>query len=459
MGADVKEMMPRTNRSLLIGLLIGIFGVAFQAFGVLTAMQAAMEELNGMRYYAWAFSSFLIGMVVAIVMAGRITDRHGPTQPLTAGFCLFTVGLIGGMLAPHFGVMLASRFLQGLGSGAMNLALFVLVAQLFDERQRSQLMAVLAFLWVLPAFLGPPAAGWIASNFGWRWVFGITLVPIAICAAMAALPLWRLERVEPEERPEPVPLWAGPVLGLAVVALQIAGQAAGHEDYLLTVLVGALGVAGLIWVVPIIMPKGFFTASAGLPAVIWVRALQSGTFFAAEPFLPPMLTGQRGFSLAGAGLILTVGSIGWTVGSAVQSQTWFRLRRDQIITLGAVSAAVGLALIALYAWHPAVWFSVALIGWILTGFGMGLGQASTSLAVMGLSEPHLQGRNTSSLQVAEGMGSSMLTGLAGTIFSLWNGPQNPAAFVVTFGALALLCVAAFLLSRRIGVISNQVAGR
>lgn len=143
--------MPRTNRRLLIGLLIGIVGVAFQAFGVLTAMQAAMQELRGMKYYAWAFSTFLIGMVVAIVTAGRITDRHGPAKPLTAGFGLFTVGLIGCMLAPNVAVMLAGRFLQGLGSGAMNLALFVLVAQLFGEKQRSQLMAVLAFLWVLPA--------------------------------------------------------------------------------------------------------------------------------------------------------------------------------------------------------------------------------------------------------------------------------------------------------------------
>lgn len=459
MDVDLKDTMPRTNRRLLIGLLIGIVGVAFQAFGVLTAMQAAMQELRGMKYYAWAFSTFLIGMVVAIVTAGRITDRHGPAKPLTAGFGLFTVGLIGCMLSPNVAVMLAGRFLQGLGSGAMNLALFVLVAQLFGEKQRSQLMAVLAFLWVLPAFLGPPAAGWIASNFGWRWVFGITLIPVAVCAVTAMSPLWKLERVVPEEQPTPVPMWAGLVLGLAVAALQVAGQAAGNEHHLLALFSGAIGVGGLAWVVPIIMPRGFFVAAAGLPAVIWVRALQSGTFFAAEPFLPLMLTQQRGFSLAGAGLILTVGSIGWTVGSAVQSQTWFRLRRDQIIMLGAVSAALGLGMITLYAWLPDVWFSFALVGWILTGFGMGLSQASTSLAVMGLSDVHEQGRNTSSLQVAEGMGSALLTGLAGTLFSFFHTVPNQAGFVATFGALALLCVLAFWLSSRVGVISNAVAGR
>lgn len=448
--------MPKTNRRLLVGLLIGIFGVAFQAFGVLTAMQRAMEELGGLRLYAWAFSSFLIGMVMAIVIAGRLTDRHGPAKPMIVGFFLFTTGLLGAMLAHHVVVMLVSRFLQGLGSGAMNLALFVLVAQLFDERQRSQLMALLAFLWVLPAFVGPPLAAWIASEFGWRWVFGITLVPIAICAITAMGPLWRLKRVVGEEHPQPVPIWAGIVLGLAVTALQFAGQRLTWWS----LLIGVAGFAALVWVVPIIMPRGFVLASAGLPAVIWVRALQSGTFFAAEPFLPLMLTQLRELDLLVASLILTIGSIGWTLGSAIQSQPWFRLRRDQIITLGAASAALGLGMIASYVWVAALPFLVPAVGWVLTGFGMGLSQASTSLAVMGLSETHEQGRNTSSLQVAEGMGSALLTGLAGTIFALWHGhgPKGDA-FGTIFTVLMVLCLAAVWVSRRIGNIPNAVARR
>lgn len=458
--------MPRTNKSLLIGLLIGIFGVAFQAFGVLTAMNPAVSELRANNLYAWAFSTFSIGMVMAVVIAGRLTDKLGPSRPLVTGFIFFTVGLAGAAFAPHIAVLLVSRFLQGLGSGAMNLSVFVLVAQLFNERERARLMVILAFLWVLPAFLGPPVAGWISSHWGWRWVFGVTFIPIAICALMALRPLLLLERVVPDAQPEPVPIWAGVVLGLAVAALQVASQLIAKGAIRpVPIVLGVLGIAGLAKVIPIIMPVGFFTASPGLPCVIWVRALQSGTFLAAEPFLQLLLTQNHGLRAQDAGLFITVGSIGWTAGSALQSQSWFKLRRDQIITLGAISSTIGLAVVAGFSWFSDLWFVVPGIGWTLTGFGMGLSQASTSLAVMGLSEAHKQGRNTSSLQVAEGLGTSVLTGMAGAIMAFFD--EGLAArtltpgsnYLVVFGFMSVLCLLAIWLSRRIGTIPNAVAGK
>lgn len=449
--------MPKTNRRLLIGLLIGIFGVAFQAFGVLTAMPRAVAELGGMQLYAWAFSAFLIGMVMAIVIAGRVTDLMGPARPMVAGFALFTVGLVAAGFAPSIYVMVGARFVQGLGGGAMNLALFVLVTQLFDERQRSQLMAVLAFLWVLPAFLGPPTAGWIAAHWGWRWVFWSSLVPIIGCSVLALAPLLRLERVVPEVKPDSVPIWAGILIGVAATALQVAGQNLTWW----AIPVALVGVIALCIAVSVIMPKGFARAARGLPAVVWVRALQSGTFFAAEPFLPLMLTnGPRRLELAQAGLVIALGSIGWTLGSAMQSRPWLKLRRDQIILLGASASVVGLAVVSAVAWLPHLLLVALTVGWVLTGFGMGLSQASTSLAVMGLSEPHRQGRNTSSLQVAEGMGSAIMTGVAGTAFAaLHNLGHLHHSYAAVFTVLAFVAAPMVWLAMRVGNIPNAVAGR
>ena len=59
--------------------------------------------------------------------------------------------------------------------------------------------------------------------------------------------------------------------------------------------------------------------------------------------MPLMLVEERQVALFLAGAALTVGSVGWTAGSWLQSQPWLRIRRDRLITFGCLSLALGLA--------------------------------------------------------------------------------------------------------------------
>ena len=53
--------------------------------------------------------------------------------------------------------LLAGRLVQGLGSGAMNVAIFVCAAQAYSIKQRPKMFTYISTAWVLPAFVGPPA--------------------------------------------------------------------------------------------------------------------------------------------------------------------------------------------------------------------------------------------------------------------------------------------------------------
>ena len=74
------------------------------------------------------------------------------------------------------------------------------------------------------------------------------------------------------------------------------------------------------------------------------RALLPGAYFGGEAFLPLMLVEQRHVPLVLAGAMLTVGAVGWTTGSFLQCQPRLPLRRDQLITIGCLTVALGLAL-------------------------------------------------------------------------------------------------------------------
>ena len=64
------------HRRTTIGLLTLVTLVAFEAMAVGTAMPSAVAELDGVAWYAWPFSAFLVTSVVGMVVGGEVGDRR-----------------------------------------------------------------------------------------------------------------------------------------------------------------------------------------------------------------------------------------------------------------------------------------------------------------------------------------------------------------------------------------------
>ncbi|HEY6812544.1 MAG TPA: MFS transporter, partial [Propionibacteriaceae bacterium] len=313
---------PVSQRALTIGLCATIVAIAFETISVATAMPVAARDLNGLNYYAWAFSLFLIGMLFATVVCGRISDRIGPAKPLLAGLVIFLVGLVVSGTAQYMAQLVLGRLVQGLGSGTMNVAIFVCVAQAYSLTQRPKIFTYISTAWVLPSFVGPPASAWLTNHLSWHWVF-FAVIPLVIFGGVMALPSLRRmiglrASSSSEVSQKPAPLWAAALLCGATAALQLAGQ---RLDWIgLGLLV--VGLVLLLISLPQLMPPGFLRFRRGLSQVIQTRGLLPGAFFGAEAFVPLMLVEQRSVPLFQAGAVLTVGAVGWTAGSWLQSRPW-----------------------------------------------------------------------------------------------------------------------------------------
>jgi MFS family permease len=447
------DVSARRRRALTVtALCMTVTAIAFESISVATAMPAAARALHGLHLYAWAFSLFLIGQLFATVAAGRLCDRFGPARPMAGGLALFTVGLVVAATAPSMPQLIVGRLLQGLGAGTIGISLYVVIALAFEPVQRPTVFSFFSTAWVLPSFVGPAIAAWLTGRLGWQSVFW-AVVPLVGLGAAIILPLvFRLPGPDrsADRATRPTALWAASLAALGATALQVAGQRPTAAGLL-------VGVAGLVMVgasLPNLMPPGFFRFRPGLAPVITVRGLMAGAFFGAEAFVPLMLVEQRHLSLLAAGSSLTVGALGWTAGSWTQSRPTLPFRRDQLITLGATSLVLGIALVTL---TTALRLSVGLVavGWVLAGAGMGLATASTAVATMTLSATAEQGRNASSLQFADAFGAGLFVGAGGTVFAVLRGSHTlTTVFTGVLATMTVVAVLAVVASSRTGPIRD-----
>ena len=231
MSATIQPMTRRQSvlwrperRLTTAGLLLVVTLVAFENMGVATAMPTLVAELRGLSLYAWPFTTFLIASVVATVLGGRIGDRRGPIPGLLVGPVLFGVGLLVAGTANGMPVFLVGRGLQGLGSGVLLVSISLLIALTFTDRERPVIYAANAAAWVLPAVIGPSAAGLITVAVGWRWVFLGLLPLVVIGVLMLVFVARRLPRHVPSEAGRRAGVVPALVAAASVAAVAWAAQ-------------------------------------------------------------------------------------------------------------------------------------------------------------------------------------------------------------------------------------------
>ncbi len=442
-SADRASIWDAAHRRTTIGLLTLVTLVAFEAMAVGTAMPRAVAELDGVAWYAWPFSAFLLTSVVGMVVGGEVGDRRPPGPGILVGVSVFAAGLVVAGVAQHMAVLVLGRAVQGLGAGVVIVLLYVVAGQAYSARLRPRLFGAFAAGWVLPALVGPLAAGLVTTHVGWRAVF-LGLVPLV--AAGLALLLTGAPGQAPAG--EGVPrrgrtAWAL-LAGAGIAALQYAGQ---RLD-LLAVVLAVAGATGLALALRRLLPRGTVRARPGIPAVVACRGLLAGAFFGMDALLPFVLTEQHGWSAATAGLPLTAGAVGWVVAAQLQGRRP-DVPRQRVLRLGCLVLATGLAATATTA-VPALGGWPAYLTWGLAGVGMGLGMPSVGVLLLDQSPETERGANSAALQIADVTASALCVGISGVLVAgaaAAGGPLWPAVLA----AVAVLTLPA--------LVGARVAGR
>jgi MFS family permease len=440
-----------------VGACSLVFLAAFESMAVTTIMPLVSRELNGAGLYALAFAGPLATGVIGMVVAGNWADRRGPAAPLYASVALFAAGLLIAGTAVSMPMLVAGRLVQGLGGGAMTVALYVVIARVYPARLHAQVFAAFSAAWVIPSMIGPFAAGVVAQLSSWHWVF-LGVVGLVVPALAMILPAMRGVRssagpdgTAPREASgAAVAPWAFGRMGwaalaaLAVLGLNLSGQVPGVGWVIAVVAL----VIAMLAVRPLV-PRGTLAAHRGLPSVILMRGIASAAFFGAEVYVPYLLTERYSFTPAFAGLALTGSALAWAGASAVQGRMGSRLGSALAVRIGSalVLGSVAILLVTtLFSWPAAV----AIAGWLFAGAGMGLMYPRLSVMTLALSKPEDQGFNSSAMSIADSLGGALSLAVTGLVFSALT--TTAASYSASFSGV-------FALTSTIAVVGLIVAPR
>jgi MFS family permease len=429
-------------RGTTFGIVMVVTLLAFESMAVGTVMPTVATDLDGLSLYAWGFSATLIMSLLSTVLAGGWIDRSGPARPVMIGLGTFVAGLLVAGTAPSMWLFVAGRAVQGLGTGVSLVAIYVVIARVYPEELRPRVFAALSAAWVLPSLIGPAIGGLVAEHADWRLVF-LGLVPLVVPPTLLLVPALRgIDQAEGAPSADK----RRPVAAVAVAAgAGILLYGLDRPGWTMALAVAA-GLASLGFGLPKLLPAGTLRLRRGLPSVVLVRGLLSGAFIGMDVFIPLALTRLHGFSASQAGVVLTVGGLGWSAASQIQGRS--ARPREFYARLGAVLVAAGIVFAAI-AVQVSGW--LAAPAWIISGAGMGFAISSLSVLLLGLSPESEQGVNSSALQISDTLGSSLVVGVAGALVAGFGADRLGTGLAVAGALFTVIAVSGVIAALRLEV--------
>jgi sugar porter (SP) family MFS transporter len=141
------------------------------------------------RLEAFTISVVLIGCMAGAVVAGGMADRIGRRITLLIAGVVFFAGAIVSALTPGEGILLAGRFVVGVGIGFSSVVAPLYISEVAPSSSRGALVSLYQFaitVGILAAYLIDFA---LAGGGAWRAMLGLAIIPsVILVAGMIGMP-------------------------------------------------------------------------------------------------------------------------------------------------------------------------------------------------------------------------------------------------------------------------------
>jgi DHA2 family lincomycin resistance protein-like MFS transporter len=352
--ADPRARVARGD-ALVIGLLMAsAFIVLLNEMLLGVALPTLIADLGITPATGqWLTTGYLLTLAVLVPATGFVMRRFHLRTIFLGAMSLFVVGTAIAAAAPGFGVLLAGRLVQAVGTAVFLPLLMTTAMRLVPAARRGATMALVSAVPALAPAIGPAVSGLVLWQLSWRWLF-ILVLPIALIGLV--LGAAKLRNIT---TPEPVTLdllslalsavgFGALVFGLASIGESVTGHVLVPP--LVPIVIGLVGVAAFVMrqlalrrhAEPFLDMRIFRSRSFALSLAVMIVVAMNG--FGTALVLPLVLTGVQGLSTLAIGLFLVPSGAVIALVSALGGRVYDRVGPRPLTIPGALI------------WTAALWF-------------------------------------------------------------------------------------------------------
>ena len=414
--------MTRNARVLAtVGVALALFLAALDQTIVGTALPKIVAELNGLDYFAWVATAYLVTSTTLTPIAGKLGDLFGRKPFLLAGMIGFVLASALCGQAQNIAELVAFRALQGVFGGVLFASVFATIGDLYSPAQRAKLQGVFAGIFGIASVVGPVVGGYLTDSLTWRWVFYVN-VPVGLLAI--AVVFVTLPSVTHSASWRDIDFAGAFALAATLVPLLVALSITRDHDFTSPEVTGLLLVSVVMAVVFFVIERR--TPHPVVPFDLWknptfavstlVGFLLGFAMFGAIIFVSLVYQGVLGLAATNAGLLITPLMVGLIASSVVTGQLMVRIKRYRYLgTVGAVILTGGLLLLAeVRVGTPEIDVVRDLV---LVGLGVGVGMPLYLNATQSAVDARYLGVVSSQIQFWRNIGSTVGVAILGTVLA------------------------------------------
>lgn len=427
------------SRGRLVALCAVQFVDVMGVTVVVSALPRMLAELDGSAAQAGLLVPvYAVGFSSLLLLAARLGDRYGHRRLLTAGLVVFAVGSVVAAVAPTMAVLVAGRAIQGAAAAvSVPNALVLLARGTETQTARDRALGAWNACGGLAGAAGLLVGGLTTSAMSWRAIFWGNLVVTAVLIAVL-LRVIECDR-SPRQASPGIDLRSVLLQVLAVAAIVAAANAAEKPWPVLF----ALGAAGVLAVVLLVVRERS-TASPLVPPSLWRRTFVAGlagsfgitaTTSALVVVGTLYLQEAKGFSPAGAGLMILPFSVAVVLAAAVAGRLMPRVGARIMLTLGLLLILAGAG--AMVFWSAT---TTLLVGLALAGLGNGMG--AVAAYGLGTAVPaDQQGSAAGLLNTAAQLGTATMVAITIAVAGREYGLDYTAGWLTVAGTAVVVMAA------------------
>ncbi|MFY0482224.1 DHA2 family efflux MFS transporter permease subunit [Flavobacterium sp. PLA-1-15] len=218
-----------------------------------TIVNVALTDMRGslgatLTDVAWVITAYAIANVIVIPMTSWLSQQFGRKNYFAASIIIFTVSSFLCGNASNIWELVAFRFIQGLGGGALLVTAQTIITESYPVAKRGMAQAIYGMGVIVGPTLGPPLGGYLVENYSWPYIFYIN-IPLGIIATFLTITYVKSPKYGEKLKANQVDWWGIIFLMAFIGSLQFVLEHGQQDDWFddnLIVFLSVLSIVGLL---------------------------------------------------------------------------------------------------------------------------------------------------------------------------------------------------------------------